>query len=302
MTSLASASVQQKHSGKGTTLRPQGGIPAPHNPTNTSAQQQQALHPDSPSRLDGRSEYGSSAVGDWAPVVSSFDDPDDVGNTPQLGYKDELEVRFIWDRVVEKNSKEGYLDRVVIDRYTDTEYICRKLTKAALPETLPANATPEQKAEANLARMQHIKQQITKFTKLSASLNVSRLEQVYEDHKSIYLVIEKLNGPSVEELVADGPLPENDVKHIMRGVVRVLAQCHDAGFEHGAVEPSKFRLLSEDRRSTVKATGFGPLNTGGAKGMHLISSSCTVLLLSSISCSEPAASRHVEELRLSQRM
>lgn len=50
-------------------------------------------------------------------MVSSFDDPDDVGNTPQLGYKDELEVRFIWDRVVEENSKEGYLDRVVIDRY-----------------------------------------------------------------------------------------------------------------------------------------------------------------------------------------
>lgn len=152
-------------------------------------------------------------------------------------------------------------------RYTDTEYICRKFTKSASPESLPANATPAQKAEATQARMGLVKQQITKFSKLSASLNVSRLEQVYEDHKNVYLVIEKLNGPSVEELVADGALPENDVKHVMRGVVRVLAQCHDAGFEHGAVEPSKFRLLSEDRRSPVKATGFGPLNTAGAKGM-----------------------------------
>lgn len=114
--------------------------------------------------------------------------------------------------------------------------------------------------------MSLIKQQITKFTKLAASLNVSRLEQVYEDRKNVYLVIEKLNGPSVEEMLADGALPENDVKHIMRGVVRVLAQCHDAGLEHGAVEPSKFRLLSEDRRSPVKATGFGPLNSGGTKG------------------------------------
>ena len=131
---------------------------------------------------------------------------------------------------------------------------------------MPANATAEQKAEANLARMSLIKQQITKFTKLAASLNVSRLEQVYEDRKNVYLVIEKLNGPSVEEMLADGALPENDVKHIMRGVVRVLAQCHDAGLEHGAVEPSKFRLLSEDRRSPVKATGFGPLNSGGTKG------------------------------------
>jgi serine/threonine protein kinase len=133
---------------------------------------------------------------------------------------------------------------------------------------LNANATPEQKADAAQARISFIKQQITKFTKLSASLNVARLEQVYEDSTNVYLVIEKLNGPSVEELISDGRLPENDVKHIMRSVVRVLAQCHDAGFEHGAVDPSKFRLLSEDRRSPVKATGFGPLNSPGAKGMH----------------------------------
>ena len=107
MTSLASASVQQKNSGKGTSLRPAGGAPSHLNTANTSAQR--APQPDSPSRLEGRSEYGSSAVGDSAPVVSSFDDPEDVGSTPQLGYKDELEVRFIWDRVIENNSKEGHL-------------------------------------------------------------------------------------------------------------------------------------------------------------------------------------------------
>ena len=115
MTSITSASVQQKNSGKGTSLRPLGGGSAPHNTANASAQR--ALQPDSQSQLEGRSEYGSSAVGDSAPVVSSFDDPEDVGSTPQLGYKDELEVRFIWDRVIESNNKEGYQDRVVIDRY-----------------------------------------------------------------------------------------------------------------------------------------------------------------------------------------
>lgn len=167
-------------------------------------------------------------------------------------------------------------------RYSGTEYVCRRLHKAALPEDLPANATPEQKAAANDMRMSFIKQQITKFTKLSASLNVSRLEQVYEDNKNVYLVIEKLNGPSVEELMSDGALPENDVKHIMRGVVRVLAQCHDAGFEHGAVEPSKFRLLSEDRRSPVKATAFGPLNSAGAKGTCCVTTCC--ILVQSHAC------------------
>jgi hypothetical protein len=129
MSSLASASVQQKASGKGLGLKPAGGIPAPHN-ASKSTSAQWTPQPDSPSHLEGRSEYGSSAVGDSAPVVSSFDDPDDVGKTPQLGYKDELEVRFIWDRVVESNRKEGYLDRVVIDRYAS--FHLRKVSSTLL--------------------------------------------------------------------------------------------------------------------------------------------------------------------------
>jgi hypothetical protein len=117
MASLASASIQTTNSGKAASLRPLAGVPAQQNASNTSAHRDRQSG--SPSHMEGRSEYGSTAVGDSAPVVSSFDDPDDVGSTPQLGYKDELEVRFIWDRVVEKNSKENYLDRVVIDRYAN---------------------------------------------------------------------------------------------------------------------------------------------------------------------------------------
>lgn len=119
MTSISSASVQHKNtSGKGRLGGLGGGAHAPHNPANAAAQR--GLQPDSPTHIEERSEYGSTAVGDSAPVVSSFDD-DEEGSTPQLGYKDELEVRFIWDRVLETNKKEGFHDRVVVDR-CDSHY------------------------------------------------------------------------------------------------------------------------------------------------------------------------------------
>ena len=43
----------------------------------------------------------------------------------------------------------------------------------------------------------------------------------------------------------------------MRSVVRTITQVHDKGDAHGAVDARKFMLLSEDRSSTLKATGFG---------------------------------------------
>jgi hypothetical protein len=54
------------------------------------------------------------------------------------------------------------------------------------------------------------------------------------------------------------------VRAYMRSVVRAIAQCHAKDEPHGAVSTSKFMLLSEDRGSTVKATGFGRLAAGQA--------------------------------------
>ena len=50
---------------------------------------------------------------------------------------------------------------------------------------------------------------------------------------------------------------EGDVSAYMRSVVRTIVQCHDENEPHAGVEPNKFMLLTEDRQSPVKATGFG---------------------------------------------
>ena len=73
--------------------------------------------------------------------------------------------------------------------------------------------------------------------------------------------MERCSGPTLEQMQAaqEGPLEEKTVANYMRSVVRTIQQCHDKGEAHGAVSPSKFMLLSEDRDAPLKATGFGRL-------------------------------------------
>lgn len=180
---------------------------------------------------------------------------DQVGHA-QLGYKDELEVRFIWDRVLGKG-RHGTSTRVVIDRFTGQEYACKKMPKQVPRDLLPEKASLEEIADADAQQVDHIRREITLFTKLRSSLNVAKLEQVYEDSKNVYLVMEKCDGPTLAEVADSGPVNEADVSTYMRSVVRTVVQCHDENEVHAGVEPSKFMLLTEDRQSTVKATGFG---------------------------------------------
>eukprot|EP00892_Ulva_mutabilis_P009020 jgi/Ulvmu1/6490/UM003_0123.1 len=226
--------------------------------------------PSSPKSQDDatdNSEQRQSSFETSQPVVSSFDDSD-CPAPRSLGYKDELEVRFIWDRVLGKG-RNGTTTRVVIDRFSGTEYACKRMPKQAPSHLLPENATPEQRDEANELQLRHIRREITLFTKLRSSLNVARLEQIYEDATHVYLVMEKCSGPCLAEMSLDSGGEEQDVRNYMRSVVRTIVQCHDEDQPHAAVEPGKFRLLSEDRQSPVKATGFGRLHPAKDAGKFL---------------------------------
>lgn len=206
----------------------------------------------------------------------------DQAHHAQLGYKDELEVRFIWDRVLGKG-QHGTSTRVVIDRFTGQEYACKKMPKQAPRDLLPDNASADEIAQAGAQQVDHIRREITLFTKLRSSLNVAKLEQVYEDSDNVYLVLEKCDGPTLAEVSEAGPVTEADVSTYMRSVVRTIVQCHDENEVHAGVEPSKFMLLTEDRQSPVKATGFG--RPGGVSPQeHLASQLCGSLVLALGAC------------------
>lgn len=137
-------------------------------PARSAQQQQQQRQP--------AHEQHESDDSSAAPLTSSFDEPG-IESNARLGYKDELDLRFIWDRVLGRG-RHGTTVRAVVDRYTGQEYACKCMPKAAPEDTLSPSCSPQETLRANEQQLQHIKREVMLFTKLRSSLNVAKLEQV----------------------------------------------------------------------------------------------------------------------------
>ena len=82
-----------------------------------------------------------------------------------------------------------------------------------------------------------------------------------------YFVMELLEGQSLADLVAAGPLPPGDVVVIARQLANALAAAHDRGVVHADVTPSNVLVVDSDEARTgelhVKLVDFGLAELAG---------------------------------------
>jgi serine/threonine protein kinase/Tol biopolymer transport system component len=93
--------------------------------------------------------------------------------------------------------------------------------------------------------------------KLLASLNHQHIAQIYgfeDDGVARALVMELVDGPTLADRIAQGPLPVEETVSIARQIAAALESAHDQGIIHRDLKPANIKLRAD---GTVKVLDFG---------------------------------------------
>ena len=127
-------------------------------------------------------------------------------------------------------------------RATDTN-LKRQVAIKVLPESVAAD-------EDRLARFQ-------REAEVLASLNHSNIAAIYGLERSdgvTALVMEMVEGPTLADRIAHGPIPIDEALSIAKQIAEALESAHEHGIIHRDLKPANIKLR-DDR--TVKVLDFG---------------------------------------------
>ena len=93
--------------------------------------------------------------------------------------------------------------------------------------------------------------------RILASLNHPNIAQIYgveESHARLALVMELVEGPTLAERLAGGPMPLVPALQLARQVVAALEAAHDKGIIHRDLKPANIKIAAD---GSVKVLDFG---------------------------------------------
>ena len=128
----------------------------------------------------------------------------------------------------------------------------RDVALKVLPEAFTAD--PER-----LARFQ-------REAKVLASLNHPNIGGIYgieTSGETQALVLELIEGPTLAERIADGPIPVEQAVAMVRQIAEALSAAHDAGIIHRDLKPANIKVRSD---GTVKVLDFGLAKAAEGRG------------------------------------
>jgi Tol biopolymer transport system component len=112
-------------------------------------------------------------------------------------------------------------------------------------------------------------ERLTRFARegeLLAALNHPHIAAIYgieESHDVCALVMEIVEGPTLEDRLAAGPLAVAEVVGVARQLVDALAAAHDAGIVHRDLKPANIKIRPD---GTLKVLDFGIAKMSAAAG------------------------------------
>jgi serine/threonine-protein kinase len=95
---------------------------------------------------------------------------------------------------------------------------------------------------------------------------------------AVYFVMEELEGPTLADLVAAGPMPVDRAARILAQVCRALAAAHGRGIVHRDLKPDNVMVARRDDGSDfVKVLDFGIAKTGLAGPRSRVTRAGTII-------------------------
>ncbi len=85
-------------------------------------------------------------------------------------------------------------------------------------------------------------------------VNIVRVFDVVDDGSHFYIVMELIGGPSVLDLIDDGPMDLDKALSVSAGVLKALTAAHSAGIIHRDIKPHNLLLTEE---GDVRVSDFG---------------------------------------------
>lgn len=125
---------------------------------------------------------------------------EDITAPMEFGYDREIDKKYDWGKELGKGGN-GVV-RVVVDRATGQEYACK-----AIKKVLEGDLSDKKKA----GHVESIKREIEVLRRLSGSLNIVKLVDVYEDEQQVYVVQELCKGGELWHRIGEKHYSERTV-------------------------------------------------------------------------------------------
>ncbi|KAL5557076.1 hypothetical protein UlMin_039312 [Ulmus minor] len=107
--------------------------------------------------------------------------------------------------------------------------------------------------------IEDVRREVKILRALTGHSNLVQFYDAYEDHDSVYIVMELCEGGELLDRILSrgGKYSEDDARAVMVQILNVVAFCHLQGVVHRDLKPENFLFSSKDENSQLKAIDFG---------------------------------------------
>ena len=139
-------------------------------------------------------------------------------------------------------------------------YILEKIGVGGMGEVYRARDERLGRDVAIKVSSERFNERFEREAKLVASLNHHNICSLFDVGPN-FLVMELIDGPTLAERIAEGPIPVDEALHIAAQVAEGLQAAHDNGIVHRDLKPGNIKIRPD---GTVKVLDFGLAKSGVA--------------------------------------